>query len=289
MVDDQIMVVTAHPDDAEFLFGGTMIHLRNSVNQPPVHILTLCNGSMGSREILPEDLVERRWEEAKAAAESVGATYDCCGFDDFSLQPQRELALRMVVGQLRLFKPNIVLTHSPRDTYMGDHAVMAGLVRDACFFANATSYDPYTHPGIEVRNGDLRTISEIKLDEKGRECKPFYEFRRGDFLPTPVLYFGFPCFGGLEGVGTPDFCVDISDVIDRKADLLEFHSTQKEWLNAGQGENFEELVRTIAERQGPRGILCESFSQLKASGFPPTDYLSLILQDKIISNLKTYS
>lgn len=66
------MVVTAHPDDPEFLAGGTVARLVREGREVTYVIMT--NGSKGSsdRAITPQDLVPIRQEEQRRAARMLG-------------------------------------------------------------------------------------------------------------------------------------------------------------------------------------------------------------------------
>src|SRR5574340_489864 len=124
-----ILVVHAHPDDAEILAGGTLALLASGGHR--VVIVTLAPGDCGTREHGPEEIAAIRRAEAASSARLIGAEYQCAGFRDLAIfndDPSR----RRVTRGLREVDPDIVITASPVD-YMADRENTSTLVRDACF------------------------------------------------------------------------------------------------------------------------------------------------------------
>ena len=97
-----ILVIAAHPDDAELGAGGTII---NEVNRgKKVGILDLTRGEMGTR-----GTPETRAEEAKAASQILGVSMrDNVGLPDGFLENIREYQMR-ILPFIRKYKPEIVL------------------------------------------------------------------------------------------------------------------------------------------------------------------------------------
>src|SRR6478752_243237 len=131
-----ILAIHAHPDDIEFLAGGTMAMLAASGNR--VVFVTMTPGDCGSHRHGPDEIAAIRRREAASAARLAGAEYRCAEFRDltiFSDDPSR----RRVVEILRQVRPEVILTSAPAD-YMCDHEATSALVRDACFAAPAPNY-----------------------------------------------------------------------------------------------------------------------------------------------------
>ncbi len=73
----RVMAVGAHPDDIEFLCAGTLAKYVECGDQ--VFNVVCTNGNMGSIVIPPDELAEVRTNEARRAAETIGAEF----FDDW--------------------------------------------------------------------------------------------------------------------------------------------------------------------------------------------------------------
>src|SRR5690349_10181274 len=71
---DRVLVVAAHPDDPEYLFGATIARL--AAEGAELHYLICSDGSLGSRDasISSDALAAVRCAEQRAAAESLGVS-----------------------------------------------------------------------------------------------------------------------------------------------------------------------------------------------------------------------
>src|SRR5579875_2924244 len=129
----RILVVMAHPDDAEFLCGGTIARL--TAQGCEVSYLLATRGQRGSDDpaMTPERLAVIREAEQRRAAEVLGVRQVL--FLDYvdgdvepSLQMRREIA-RMV----RLLKPEVVFTFDPWQLYQvhPDHRAVGLCTLDA--------------------------------------------------------------------------------------------------------------------------------------------------------------
>ena len=59
--------IAAHPDDIEFLMAGTLILLGRANFE--IHYMAIANGSCGTSEHMPKEIIRIRRREARAAAE----------------------------------------------------------------------------------------------------------------------------------------------------------------------------------------------------------------------------
>ena len=194
----RILVIGAHPDDADIKAGGTAA--RWCALGHVVRLVSLTDGRAGHQTLRGPDLVRRRRAEADAAAAVIGATYEVLDHPDGELDDR--LAYRLeVLRLLRAFGPDLVLTHRPAD-YHPDHRFAGLLVQDASYQVTVPAVCPDT-----------------------------------PHLPrSPViLYFSDaftkPC--RFE----PHVVVDIGDTFDRLVGMLHCHQSQfYEWLpyNAGR-------------------------------------------------------
>ena len=104
------MVVMAHPDDNEFVCGGTVAHLAELGWS--VHIVVTTSGNKGTKDInqTPQLLAATREEEQRRAAAILGADEPTFfGFPDGYIENTNELR-GLIVRQLRIHRPDLVIT-----------------------------------------------------------------------------------------------------------------------------------------------------------------------------------
>ena len=122
-----LLVISAHPDDAEISAAGTII---KAVKEGKVVALVdLTQGERGTR-----GNAELRMVEAENASKIMGTHYrenlkmaDCF----FSDTQENKM---LIIDAIRKYRPEIVFTNSLRDRHP-DHAKAAKLVADSCFYA----------------------------------------------------------------------------------------------------------------------------------------------------------
>ena len=138
----RILVLAAHPDDAEFHAGGLLAkHARlGSV----IRIVCLTNGDVGHHKMSGPPLAKRRREEAAAAGRVIGAEYVTWDYPDGMLQPTLDVRFD-VIREIRTFQPDLVLTHRP-DDYHPDHRAVGHVVRDACYMVTVPPIVPDAPP-----------------------------------------------------------------------------------------------------------------------------------------------
>lgn len=110
----RVLVVVAHPDDPEFLFGATVAKLVGGGAE--VSYLICSDGSNGSRDaaLTAEEVSAVRYAEQREAARALGAAgVVFLGMPDGRLAPTYELRLA-VAREIRRLRPELVLTHFPR-------------------------------------------------------------------------------------------------------------------------------------------------------------------------------
>jgi N-acetylglucosamine malate deacetylase 1 len=130
----KVLVFSAHPDDAEYAMGGTLVQLHALGHE--ITLIVLTDGSSGSY-----GSSEERAAEQKAAAELIGAKLLWGGVPDCRLEYTREQAFT-IAGYIREAKPDIIFC--PHWDQQGgvhdglahpDHRALGLLVRDAARFA----------------------------------------------------------------------------------------------------------------------------------------------------------
>ena len=246
-----ILSVMAHPDDAEFLCAGTLLRLA-AEHGWQVHIATMTPGDCGSVELPPEEISQVRRAEAHRAAARIGATYHCLEERDL-LVFYGPRPLERVVRLLRQVRPRIVLTHSPAD-YLLDHEQTSTIVRGAAFAAPTPNFllnDPAAPPMDAI----------------------------------PYLYYCDPLEGkdALGQAVEPSFCIDISGMIERKAEMLAEHASQREWLRKHhQVDQYLNAMRAWgAERGRTRGLaFAEGFRQHLGHSYPQDNLLLSLLSNR---------
>ena len=255
------LAVGAHPDDVEFICSGTMALLGAAGWE--LHVATLTLGDYGSDKYSAQEIRLIRRAEAEQACELLGASYHYVGLHDFGIFHD-DRSNRMVTALLRDVNPGLVITHPPVD-YLTDHEVTSRLVRNACFYAAVPNYD---------------TLSLSRVER---------------IATVPWLYYAHPVEGtDLFGeLAVPAFYVDISDLIERKAEFLACHASQRDWLRAHHGiDEYLQIMRRWGAEQGKgaseaasRPIeYAEAFRQHRGHAYPKENILAELLEGRVIRN-----
>ncbi|TSJ42353.1 bacillithiol biosynthesis deacetylase BshB1 [Fluviicola chungangensis] len=201
-----ILAIGAHPDDVELSASGTL--LKHRAMGYTTGIIDLTQGELGSR-----GTKETRKEEAAAAARILGLTERvnlkmADGFFEHS-----EENLRLIIEQIRRFKPQIVLLNAVSDRHP-DHGRGGKLASEACFLAG------------------LRKIETTWNGEPQEAHRPqaVYHYVQDRYLQ-------------------PDFVVDVTDFVEQKFDSIKAYKTQFWDPNSTEpktpisGEEFFEFLR----------------------------------------------
>jgi len=130
-----IMVITPHPDDAEYGVAGTVA--RWTKEGKNVVYVVVTNGDKGTSDpdMEPERLAEIRQKEQQAAAEVLGVSEVLfLGYPDQGVEDTPEFR-KELVRLLRLYRPDIVVTADPYRRYIWhrDHRITGQVVLDAVF------------------------------------------------------------------------------------------------------------------------------------------------------------
>ena len=119
MAFGRALVVFAHPDDAEFLCGGTIA--RWVAEGTDVRYVCATDGSAGwnGPDLSRSEIAEIRARELREAAQTLGVTdVRFLGFPDGALQPGLELR-RAITREVRRVQPDVVVTFDPSVRWMG--------------------------------------------------------------------------------------------------------------------------------------------------------------------------
>lgn len=236
------MAIAAHPDDIEFMMGGTLIRLGEAGYN--LHYMNIGNGSCGSAIMDATQTVATRTAEARDAAAMIGATFHDPLVQDIEILYEQPL-IRKLCATIRTVSPEILLLPSIED-YMEDHATSSRLGVTAAFCRGMRNYQ--TDPPTEPITNDMCLYHALP-----------YGLR--DQLRNPI---------------TPGFFVDISNVIGRKRDMLACHKSQRGWLDSSQG--VDNYLKTMEDMSAEVGCMSSKFEYAEGwrihshLGFGPEDF-----------------
>ena len=146
------IAIAAHPDDIELMMAGTLLLLKKSGYT--IHYMNLAFGNCGSTKFSSEETKRIRLQEAKNAAQILGAYFHPPFCNDLEILYDINL-LKKVAGIVREVKPAIVLTHSPED-YMEYHVNTGRLAVTAAFARGMPNF--LTEPERAADNMIVRFI-----------------------------------------------------------------------------------------------------------------------------------
>src|SRR5438128_1971230 len=111
--NSRVLVVAAHPDDPEFLAGGTIGRLVKEGRDVAYVIVTNGNKGSGDRNVTSEQLVPIRQDEQRRAAYVLGvARVEFLGYEDGELEDTRDLR-RDITREIRRWQPGLIITLNP--------------------------------------------------------------------------------------------------------------------------------------------------------------------------------
>jgi len=196
----QILVLGAHPDDAEYHMGGTMSLYRQGGHR--VKVVSVTNGESGHHLVSGPELVARRREELQAATGYIGAECEVWDNPDGRLQPTLELRAQ-IIAEIRRLQPDLLVTHRTND-YHPDHRAVGQAVQDASYMVTV----PAVVPEVPALRKD--TVVAYMTDHFTR--------------PYPL---------------EPHIVVDVTGEFDTMLEMAHRHTSQTyEWLpyNRGMGD-----------------------------------------------------
>jgi LmbE family N-acetylglucosaminyl deacetylase len=249
-----VLGICAHPDDAEFRCGGTLILLQKLGWD--VHIATASQGDCGSAEICSNALAVQRIAEADAAARFIGATYHCLGGLDLQIYDDNVMR-GAATAVIRKVNPDCIITHFLHD-YMADHTATNAIVRTASFVAPMMNYIVGQAAGLKPTAGLV-----------------------------PLYYFG--PMGGVDDLGNrviPQFLIDVSSVIETKAEMLGHHASQRDWLRRQHGmDQYIEEMKAMDREIGALGGLeyAEGLFMHKGHAYPQTPVIEEALKEFLVN------
>jgi len=150
------MVVTAHPDDAEFGAAGTVARWTEEGKQVVYVVCTDGDKGTSDRSLKPEQLAEIRKREQTAAAEVLGVREVIfLGYPDQELEDTTGFR-KQIVRLIRMYRPSIVVTSDPYRRYLWhrDHRIAGQVTLDAVFpyARDHLAYPDLLEEGLEPHN-----------------------------------------------------------------------------------------------------------------------------------------
>lgn len=151
VVNKSVLVVVAHPDDAEAFCGGTIARLTRAGNRVTLAICT--NGDRGSHDtrLCPTALAQMRRDEQREAQSILGIDdVIWLGYRDGELSVAVDLKDRLI-RVVRQVRPDIVITFDPWKHYEfhPDHRSVGFVAAEAYILADLPWICPeYTMEGI---------------------------------------------------------------------------------------------------------------------------------------------
>jgi len=167
-LDKTAMVVTAHPDDAEWGCSGSVAKWTR-LGWDVVYVLCT-DGSKGTedRSISSEKLIEIREEEQRNAGKILGLkSIEFLGYPDGYLEPTLEVR-RDISRAIRKYKPSILITTNPdRDlvnsSYLGhpDHFAAGEAALSAVF---PSARDHLTYPELLEEGYETHKVKQVWIN-----------------------------------------------------------------------------------------------------------------------------
>ena len=236
------LVVTAHPDDAEFMAGGTIAKMCDLGWDVTLAIAT--SGDKGTRDesLRRQELAAIREAEQRAAGAVLGLS-QCMflGYPDGFLEEGPELRGH-VVRLIRTLKPDVIVTWDgfrPGFNHT-DHRVVGRVVRDALFPA---AHDPHYYAEFAREGiGPWRTAEAL-----------------------------------LAATDDANYHVDIAPYLERKVDAILCHTSQIDGASRDDMlKRWRERAKSDKDRRKKTGYdFAESFKRIEfrrpagAPGTPP--------------------
>jgi len=192
--DDRVMVVGAHPDDPDFLAGGTVARLAKEGREITYVIVTNGNKGSSNRGVTAEQLIPIRAEEQRRAARVLGVErVEFLGYEDGELEDTRNLR-RDITRQIRRWQPDLIITLNPHRTYDNfpgwhrDHRITGRVVLD-CVYPLARDHLAFPELPLELEPHKVREVYVIQWEQ-------------------------------------PRLIIDITDTMDLKLEAIRCHASQ---------------------------------------------------------------
>ena len=229
-----ILCVCAHPDDAEFGCGGTLLKYHKQGHK--IFIVLTTSGNTGSNVIRDVKEIERvREAEMLASAKIYDAQVRFLRADDERLLDTNEMRTK-VLDAMRWADPDVIFTHSPNDE-SPDHWMTSKIVRSMVI----------SLPGINQQASEKPCMKKVSVFTWGN-----------------AKGIGF----------IPEVYVDITDELEAVCAAVNLHESQKPYLEIFKGpKDLSTSKRVVARFFGLHigTTYAEGFKTFRISGYMP-DY-----------------
>jgi len=215
MLFDEIrsaLVVIAHCDDGEWMFGGVVARL--AAAGAAINYLVVTDGASGGVDlsVTDEELASTRADEQRAAAAVLGVSgVRFLSYHNDELVVSVGLK-REIVREIRRTRPDLVLTwlpyrhpEAPVDWLHGDHLAVGEATLQAVY---PEALMPRIHPELEAEGLTAHTVREV-------------------WYPA---------------VSDADCYLDVSGVVEAKMDAIWCHTSQNGEANGDRSWLFEQRV-----------------------------------------------
>ena len=227
----RVMFVAAHPDDPEFLAGGTIARLAKEGREITYVVVTNGNKGSSDRGVTSEQLAPIRADEQRRAARVLGVErVEFLGYEDGEVEDTRELR-RDLTRQIRRWRPELIITLNPHRTYNNfpgwhrDHRTTGRVVLD-CVYPLARDHLSFPELLPEHEPHTVREVYQIQWDQ-------------------------------------PRLVIDITDTMELKLEAIRCHASQ-----VGDFTAVEARMRNRAAALGKeKGYACaEGFDHIVVPG-----------------------
>jgi LmbE family N-acetylglucosaminyl deacetylase len=175
---ERVLVVTAHPDDVDFGFAGTVATLTDAGIAVSYCIAT--DGDAGGSETgIPRDeMAPQRREEQTAAAAVVGVhDVHFLGYPDGRVETSLDLR-RDISRTIRQVRPQRVLMQSPErnwDRVYASHPDHLAVAEAAIAAVYPDARNRWAHPELEAEGHQPWTVPQVWMGAGGSELTHFVD------------------------------------------------------------------------------------------------------------------
>lgn len=230
-----ILAFGSHPDDVEFLCGGTLLKYQKQGHK--IFIALTTSGNIGSNVIEGrEKIAAVREKEQLAAAKFYNAEVRFLRYNDEGLVDSEQLR-QDVLDAIRWADPDVVFTNPPCD--------------------NSTDH-----------NVTGTVVGRVMLSLVGKNIpatvKPMNKF--------PSLFY-WDTAAGVGFV--PEVYVDITEEYEQKLQALSVHESQISWMGEFEDQSFLDSCRIMSEFRGLQAGFryAEAFAAYRLHGVMPDFHL----------------
>lgn len=194
----RVLVVMAHPDDGDFMAGGTVAKWASMGYD--IHWCLVTDGQVGDQgdqTITVEELTKVRQKEAQDAANALGVQHPVIFLHYFDSRLEPTLEVRYAIARvIRQVRPDIVICQDPTVRWNGQGYI---------------NHPDHRAAGEATLSAIMPLAStRLSMPEANAEGLPMHEVKE--------IYIG--------GTQTPDRWVDVEGFVEKKIAALRAHKSQ---------------------------------------------------------------